>query len=136
MDKPAEARNEAGSGDEQFPRVTRERSSGAGSPEGSSNELKLPWSAGSRQRDGRKTEKRLAKKLGAKVHPASGALRIKNDASDETILYEIKDANKVHNIKAVELLKLWKEATMADKDAIYLVRFGNGITMYGVVERE
>ena len=70
------------------------------------------------------------------MHPASGALRIKNDASDETILYEIKDANKVHNIKAVELLKLWKEATMADKDAIYLVKFGNGITMYGVVERE
>lgn len=89
----------------------------------------MPWSAGSRQRDGRLTEKRLAKSLGAKAHPASGALRIKNDASDDETLYEIKDANKVHTINAVEVMKLWREAVKADKEPVYLIKFPD-FTMY------
>ena len=97
--------------------------------------LTLPWDTGSRQREGRLTEKRIAKELGAKVHPASGALRIKHDASDETTLYEIKDANKTHTIKAVELLSVWKEAAMAEKEAVYLVKFTNGITLFGVIQK-
>ena len=97
--------------------------------------LTIPWDTGSRQRDGRLTEKRTAKELGAKVHPASGALRIKHDASDDEILYEIKDANKTHTIKVDELLSVWKEAAMAEKEAVYLVKFTNGITLYGVIEK-
>ena len=65
----------------------------------------------------------MAKKLKAKVHPASGALRIKNDASNDTTLYEIKDANKTHTIKANEIQALWKEAVLSDKEAVYLIKF-------------
>jgi len=65
----------------------------------------------------------MAKSLGAKPHPASGALRIKHDASDHETLYEIKDANKTHTIKGTELTSLWKEATMAEKRPVYVVRF-------------
>ena len=97
--------------------------------------LTIPWNTGSRQREGRLTEKRIAKELGAKVHPASGALRIKHDASDEMTLYEIKDANKTHTIKAVELLSVWKEAAMAEKEAVYLVKFTNGITLFGIIQK-
>ncbi len=69
------------------------------------------------------------------MHPASGALRIKHDASDGEILYEIKDANKTHTIKVDELLSVWKEAAMAEKEAVYLVKFTNGITLFGVIQK-
>ena len=79
----------------------------------------------------------MAKKLGAKPHPASGALRIKHDASDDEILYEIKDANITHTMNADELMSVWKEAAMAEKDALYVVKFRkHGLTMYGVIVKE
>ncbi len=95
----------------------------------------LPWATTTRQREGRLTEKKKAKELGAKAHPASGALRIKHDASDDLTLYEIKDANKTHTVKATELMSVWREATMAGKEAVYLVTFKNGITLFGVVQK-
>jgi hypothetical protein len=67
--------------------------------------------------------------LGAKVHPASGALRIKNDASTDSTLYEIKDANKTHTIKATEVMSLWKEAVISDREAVYLIKFPD-FTLY------
>lgn len=84
---------------------------------------KLPWRKATRQEEGRKTEKTIAKKRGAKVHPASGALRIKNDASDADTIYEIKDANKTYTIKGSELLALWKRASMELKEPLFVVYF-------------
>lgn len=124
-----------GRGDAEVPQGTGREPVSPEQVEGGSNHLQIPWDTGSRQRDGRLTEKRTAKELGAKVHPASGALRIKHDASDDEILYEIKDANKTHTIKVDELLSVWKEAAMAEKEAVYLVKFTNGITLYGVIEK-
>lgn len=83
----------------------------------------LPWKVRSRQKQGRVTEKEIAKKRGAKVHPNSGALRIKHDASDEEILYEIKDANKTYTLSGKELLELWKRATLELKEAQFVVYF-------------
>jgi len=81
------------------------------------------WGTRTRQVDGRVTEKKIAKELGAKVHPASGALRIKHDASDDEVLYEIKDANKSYSLKASELHELWLEAVKQDKEPVFLVQF-------------
>lgn len=81
------------------------------------------WRKRSRQEEGRKTEKEIAKKRGARVHPASGALRIKNDASDKEKLYEIKDANKTYTIKGSEVLALWKRAMLELKEPLFVVYF-------------
>ena len=84
---------------------------------------KVAWRKRTRQEEGRKTEKVIAKKRGAKVHPASGALRIKNDASDKEVLYEIKDANKTYTLKGSELLSLWKNAIVQMKEPVFVVYF-------------
>ena len=65
----------------------------------------------------------MAKELGAKVHPASGALRIKHDASDDEVLYEIKDANKSFTLTASDLHQLWKEASKQSKEPVFIVQF-------------
>ena len=83
----------------------------------------LPWSVRSRQKQGRVTEKEIAKKRGARVHPNSGALRIKHDASDDETLYEIKDANKTYTLAGKELLELWKRSAMELKDPVFIVYF-------------
>lgn len=83
----------------------------------------LPWKVRSRQKQGRVTEKEIAKKRGARVHPNSGALRIKHDASDSEILYEIKDANKTYTLSGKELLELWKRSAMELKEPQFVVYF-------------
>ena len=72
----------------------------------------------------------MAKELSAKRHPASGALRIKHDASDDETLYEIKDANRVHTIKVDEIESLWREAVMAEKEPVYVIQFTGGLALY------
>lgn len=75
------------------------------------------------------TERKIAKNLGARVHPNSGALRIKHDASDEETLYEIKDARKSYTLKAVELDELWTRAARDAKEPVFIVEFTDrGIT--------
>ena len=113
-------RKDSGSG--QVPWLAGAEQSGATENQGS-NRSKLPWKPRTRQEEGRKTEKEIAKKRGAKVHPASGALRIKHDASDEDILYEIKDANKTYTIKGSEILALWKRANTELKEPVFVVYF-------------
>lgn len=83
----------------------------------------LPWKTRSRQKQGRVTEKEIAKKRGARVHPNSGALRIKHDASDDETLYEIKDANKTYTLSGKELLELWKRSAMELKEPVFVVYF-------------
>ena len=75
------------------------------------------------------TEKRIAKELGATLHPNSGALRIKHDASDSEKLYEIKDANKTYTLKAEELNELWTRAAREVKTPEFIVEFKHrGVT--------
>lgn len=57
------------------------------------------------------------------MHPNSGALRIKHDASDAETLYEIKDANKTYTLKADELNQLWVRAVREGKEPIFIVTF-------------
>ena len=89
----------------------------------STTQRPVAWRKRTRQEEGRKTEKVIAKKRGAKVHPASGALRIKNDASDKEKLYEVKDANKTYTLKGSELLSLWKNAIVQMKEPVFIVYF-------------
>lgn len=87
----------------------------------------LPYSPHSRQVQGRRTEKQVAKELGARLHPNSGAGRIKEDASDEDYLYEIKDANKVFTLNAADLMTSFVRAVRQGKDSVWFIRFTNGI---------
>ena len=61
--------------------------------------------------------------MGARVHPNSGALRIKHDASDKETLYEIKDANKTYTLKAEELNELWVRAARDVKTPEFVIVF-------------
>lgn len=61
--------------------------------------------------------------MGATLHPNSGALRIKHDASDAETLYEIKDANKTYTLKAEELNELWVRAAREIKTPEFIVTF-------------
>lgn len=67
--------------------------------------------------------------MGANLHPNSGALRIKHDASDGETLYEIKDANKSYTLKAEDLNELWVRAARDVKTPVFIVTFQHhGIT--------
>ena len=79
------------------------------------------WRTRSRQEQGRKKERQIAKELGARVHPNSGALRIKHDASDDETLYEIKDANKSYSLKADDLNTLWTRAVRDQREPVFIV---------------
>jgi protein RecA len=81
------------------------------------------WRLPSRQQQGRVTEKQLLKKRGARVHPMSGAGRIKDDGSDDAYLFEIKDAVKSHTLNADDLWALFVRAVRQDREALYLVQF-------------
>ena len=89
----------------------------------SEDTVALPWKVRSRQKQGRVTEKEIAKSRGAAIHPNSGALRIKHDASDDETLYEIKDANKTYTLSGKELLELWKCSVQQLKDPVFIVYF-------------
>lgn len=83
----------------------------------------LPWQPATRQQQGGKTEQQIAKKRGARIHPRSGAGSIKDDASTDHEQIEIKDANKVYQLKGSELNTLLKRATQRNKDATFIVYF-------------
>lgn len=71
------------------------------------------------------TERKIAKSLGARVHPNSGSLRIKHDASDDGTLYEIKDANKSYTLKSVDLDTLWVRAARDGKEPVFIIEFAD-----------
>jgi len=71
------------------------------------------------------------------VHPASGALGIKHDASDAEHLYEMKDANKSYSLKAEELHTLWVRAVREGKEPVFIVTFQDrGIKATMTITRE
>lgn len=86
--------------------------------------IPVPWKVGrSRQEEGLVTEAKIAKKRGARVHPRSGAGRIKDDASSEDFILEIKDANKTHTLKAADLDALFRRAVSQGKTPQYVIYF-------------
>tara|TARA_Y100000004_G_scaffold190646_1_gene248113 strand:- start:467 stop:685 length:219 start_codon:yes stop_codon:yes gene_type:complete len=71
------------------------------------------------------------------LHPNSGALRIKHDASDDESLYEIKDANKSFTLTAEDLHTLWVRAAREMKEPYYIVKYKHrGITATIHVHKE
>lgn len=91
-------------------------------------DLGLPYKPHTRQVQGRRTEKMIAKDIGARLHPNSGSGRIKEDASDEYALYEIKDAGKTHTLSSKSLETSFVRATRQGKESVWIIKFGNGIT--------
>lgn len=89
-----------------------------------SEPLDLPWKLRSRQEEGRVTEKRELKKRGAKVHPNSGAGRIKFDGSDEESIIEVKDATSSFTIKKSLISSLYKDASRQGKQGVLLIKMG------------
>lgn len=75
------------------------------------------------------TEKQIIKKKGGRVHPRSGAGPVKDDGSTEDEVFEVKDANLSHTLKAKDLEALFRRAARQGKDAKYIVYFGSvGLT--------
>ena len=96
----------------------------------------LPWTVKTPQVKGIVDEKDMIKKMGGVRHPMSGAGSIKADGHDKDNLYEIKTANKTHTITGDALSKLFVWAAQQEKDAVYIVKFANGMKLEGRVTRD
>ena len=83
----------------------------------------LPWEKRTRQSEGRQSEVRLAKRLGFRLHPRSGAGKIKADGSDKENLYEVKDAAAHYGLKADDLYTLYTQALHVNKKPVLVVKF-------------
>lgn len=97
--------------------------------------IDLPWSPRSRQVQGRVSEARAAKDIGARLHPNSGAGRIKFDYSNEETIFEHKDATKTHTLNGGFLMAFFRMAAKQNKEAVYVVEFANGIVLSGKLTR-
>lgn len=75
--------------------------------------------------EGMAEESRQAKKHGARLHPRSGAGSIKWDASNDEVLFEMKNALKSHTLQGEYLKRLALDAARQGKEARYLVTFEN-----------
>lgn len=88
--------------------------------------IKTSWKPKkTRQVEGRDSEKRQAKRHGARLHPNSGAGHIKDDASNDDTVYEFKDAKKQHTLKASDLEALFRRSVRQGKDAAYVILFSD-----------
>lgn len=76
-----------------------------------------------RQVQGRDAEKKMAKDRGARLHPMSGAGRIKDDASNEESVFEFKNVLRSHSLKGKDLLALFIRAVRQQKVPVYIVYF-------------
>lgn len=89
-------------------------------------QLELPWDASdSPQVRGKKAEKPMAKKMGARVHPASGAGSIKQDMSTDDAIVEMKTAERSYTLNAKYLEGVYTNAVRQGKDAVLLIVFPN-----------
>jgi hypothetical protein len=88
--------------------------------------LGLPYDGvKSRQVQGQIAEKRMAKERNARLHPMSGAGRIKDDASTDDEQYEFKHVQKSHQLHGWDLFALFRRAIRQDKEPIYVIYFEN-----------
>lgn len=74
---------------------------------------------------GRKDEKKMARERGARLHPMSGAGRIKDDASTDDVIYEFKSVKSTHTLSGKALLDLLLRSIKQGKEAEYVVQFGD-----------
>lgn len=98
--------------------------------------LDLPYGYRTRQEEGRRSEKKQAKKYGLRLHPNSGAGNIKQDASDESTLVEFKDVGKVFTLNAADLLTSQQRAVRTGRDAVWVITFANGVEVVAHVTRK
>lgn len=110
--------NEAADGDTARPATASETAQSIG----------LPYSPKTRQMQGRATEKRVLKSMGARQHPMSGAGRIKEDGSTPDLLIEVKDANKSFTLNGADLLQTRTRAIRQGKTGCWVITFANGLT--------
>lgn len=96
----------------------------------------IPWKPRTRQQEGDRTEKKIIKQMGGRVHPRSGAGSIKHDGSTKEQLIEVKDANKTHSVLANYLYELFVIAVRQGKEPRYVVKFSNGIVMDAVIRKD
>lgn len=96
--------------------------------------IELPWSPETPQKKGRRDEARAAKKGGKRLHPMSGAGRIKGDYSDGDYVYEHKSVNKQFTLKLVDIKSLWKSSTKTGKTPVWVVEFPDGYVASITVE--
>lgn len=82
-----------------------------------------PWKVRSRQEDGRSTERKVANRERIRLHPNSGAGKVKFDGSDDDRVVEIKDAVKSYTLNAAYLLDLFRTAARQGKEAHMIVEF-------------
>ena len=69
-------------------------------------------------------------------HAASGALRVKNDMSDDVRVLEIKNVRRSHTIKLDDVKTLWATAVMDGKAPELWLYFDEGkYVLKCVVER-
>lgn len=103
---------------------------GHGSDEPPSPDLAelVPW-RGSRtpQERGREAERRLVKERGGRVHPRSGAGRIKNDGSTKESDFEVKHTGRSSfTLKGADLRKSWVDSVRAGKEEMrWVIEFAN-----------
>ena len=84
----------------------------------------LPWNPqDSPQVKGRKNEAPRAKKIGARLHPNSGAGTIKFDMSTDDAVIEMKTANKSYTMNQKYLESIFQNAVRQGKDAVLLIEF-------------
>ena len=83
----------------------------------------IPFPTGTAQDFGRKYEKEQAKKDGYRLHPGSGAGRIKHDASDEETVIEYKTARKSFALQGQYLQDLFGVAIRQGKEARMEIHF-------------
>ena len=91
------------------------------------------WSVPSRQQQGRDTERALLRKRGMQQHPMSGAGSIKYDGSDRETIAEVKDANQSFTLKGKELGESYRHAVREGKEAVWLIKFADGLLPRGHV---
>lgn len=75
------------------------------------------------QEKGRKGEVKMARDREARVHPMSGAGRVKDDASTDAMQYEFKNVARTHTLRGRDLLALFRRAVQQGKEAEYVVYF-------------
>ena len=100
-------------------------------------EMRKPaWQKDTPQVRGRKVEARAAKKLGARVHPMSGAGSEKDDFSTDEEIYEFKNPGKSHTISGAKLNEQLRRAYQQGKTAKYVIYFDDSdVTLEGTLYR-
>ena len=95
----------------------------------------FPWDSKTPQVRGRERERELAKELGARLHPMSGAGRVKNDMSTDDVSIESKSAMRSYSLSGDYLAQVWLQAISAGKEAAMVIEFDNGMRLTGTIDR-